>query len=455
MRGLREFPRCYAALASDVALGAAVLGFWPVFAIGSRIQIPLGIWLLFLGVQLCVNLVLLERGCSVNGYLIWNGLLSLAATYGIAGRAFCVPEDPGFPFLTGFLVFCTAVHGGAAAWYLPKDNGLLRYVDVLIAVTAFYLYAAFQLDFPSGEYSLVLGAACGAAALDLLAVSRLRTREDEAAVIRGSGAGGKLILALVALGIVLVTALLMGAASGQVHSLVDAALLVLSFVGKIIGAVGNGILFVLGGIVLIFIWLFPSTPDGVKDQLQETVTAQAEEVIAETGLVLPAWLWWTVCALVLAVCCGWILKQLKGVRIRRLRQPGRQRDVVRKNHAWSALKGLLKTLWAAGLFEYQYRTHKNTPEGLLIYAERLGRKRRLGRRKAESPGGYLRRLAEVSQEAEGNEKAENALRELAELLDRAYYGTRPELTGERCREYRSALRMGLAKEPGRLYNKST
>ena len=129
--------------------------------------------------------------------------------------------------------------------------------------------------------------------------------------------------------------------------------------------------------------------------------------------------------------------------------------MVRKNHAWSALKGLFQTLWAAVLFEYQYRTHKNTPEGLLIYAERLGRKHRLGRRKAESPGGYLRRLAEVSQEAEGNEKAENALRELAELLDRAYYGTRPELTGERCREYRSALRMGLAKEPGRLYNKST
>lgn len=477
MKGLREFPRCYAALVSDAALAAAVLGFWPVFAIGSRVQIPLGIWLLFLAAQLCVNLVLLERGCSLNGYLIWNGILILGAAYGIAGRAFCVPEDSGFPFLTGFLVLGTACHGAAAAWYLPQDNGLLRYVDVLIAVTAFYLYAAYQLDFPSGEYSLVLGAACGAAVLDLLAVSRLRTQGDEAAVIRGSGAGGKLILALVALGIVLATALLMGAASGQVHSLVDAALVVLSFVGKILGAVGNGILFVLGGIVLFFIWLFPSTPDGVKDQLQETVTAQAEEVIAETGLVLPAWLWWTICALVLAACFMWILKQLKGVRIRRIRQTGSRRNVVRKNHAWSALKALLKRLWEAARFEYQYRTHKNTPEGLLIYAERLGQRRRLGRQKAESPGEYLRRLAEQSGAAgrradagtsreekdrgvRGDSSAafhgeEKALRSLAELLDRACYGVRPELTGEMCREYRAALRIFLAKGQGRLYNKDT
>lgn len=89
-------------------------------------------------------------------------------------------------------------------------------------------------------------------------------------------------------------------------------------------------------------------------------------------------------------------------------------------------------------FEFCYLRYRKTPEGLLVWTERIGKQKKLGRRKDESPGEYLRRMAlflrngqadgmEAEINAEINAKINasmsdaEALEKLACILDRIYY----------------------------------
>ena len=112
--------------------------------------------------------------------------------------------------------------------------------------------------------------------------------------------------------------------------------------------------------------------------------------------------------------------------------------VTRKNHAFSALKQMAKALISRLSSELRYRKNKNTLAGLLVFAERAGKGRKLGRLAAESPGEYLRRLAAQGTEEE-REKKNDALLSLADRFDQVYYAGGDSPSREECREYRREL----------------
>ena len=66
--------------------------------------------------------------------------------------------------------------------------------------------------------------------------------------------------------------------------------------------------------------------------------------------------------------------------------------------------------------ELRYRKNKNTLAGLLVFAERAGKGRKLGRLAAESPGEYLRRLAAQGTK-EDRDKKNDALLSLADRFN--------------------------------------
>lgn len=88
-------------------------------------------------------------------------------------------------------------------------------------------------------------------------------------------------------------------------------------------------------------------------------------------------------------------------------------------------------------FEWRYRCNRNTAAGLLIYAQRRGRTRKVGRREGESAGAFLRRLSREGKEPE--------LAELAEKLEKIFYGKGFEQPdAKECRRFRRMLDRAVA-----------
>jgi DNA-binding transcriptional ArsR family regulator len=211
----------------------------------------------------------------------------------------------------------------------------------------------------------------------------------------------------------------------------------------------------------------PGTPKMARENARAMVQDSFEEIVEETGIVLPLWFWQLVGILLLAAFLVCLLYIFRGVRIGRMHVPGRKKKVVRKSYLFSELRRLFTTLYERLRFEVHYRRARRTPEGLLVYADRVGRRIRykengkkgtLGRRKEESPGEYMRRLASwVERKGEpggdtvesgqaGTKKRETAaesgeaLRALAAVLDTVFYrGEKIRFTKEECTRYENAL----------------
>lgn len=453
MSGFRDYLRGISVLISDVAACVMVLSLAPVFPDISYVRIPVLVWVIFLMVQLLVNLILTWRSVSVNMYLIWNTAATAFLAY-LAGRGAVCPEGMGtFAVLTALCAMCTAIHGAYAAWVLPGANGILHYVDGLVVGLAFYLYAAFD----AGEWTLNQDAAilAGAAILvNLLAVNQIRTNEESVNIIRGAGAGSKLVLGVIVAGILGLTGAVTGFASGQIHSAVDFLLWLCLIAAKVLEVVFTAIGTVLGWLILLIVLLFPATPQSARENVQTMVQENIEELVEESGFTLPLWFWQLLGIAALVVIASWILRYFRGVRIGRPRRAGKKRRVVRKSHVLSELLRLGRCLRERLIFEFRYRKYRRTPAGLLVYADRLGRRvkdpeagrrENLGRRKTESPGEYLRRLAGCARReaAEEPELAEG-LRGLATLMDEMYYhGKNPGFSREECLRYEELLRRSM------------
>ena len=149
MSGLRDYLRCLGAALSDVALCLLLLSLRPVFPpAGCQVYFPAAAWILVLAVQGAVSLFLVRKGAPVNLYIVWNvaavTLLTVLVFRG-TGQTFSgvldVPGSRDLAVVTAFLAALTGIHAAVSAWYLPKANWLLIYVDALILMLAFYLWA--------------------------------------------------------------------------------------------------------------------------------------------------------------------------------------------------------------------------------------------------------------------------------------------------------------------------
>lgn len=406
------------ALISDTAISllAAVM---VAAAWNWQLQVPIWIWIVLLTLQFLINDGMMKKGVSMNLYLLFNLAAVSVVLFAVLLRA--VWEHDSLAVILGMGICCTGGHCAAAAYHLPGSNQLVWYVDILIGMFGLYLYFAYQTMRDYDEICMVLTAA--ALLLDFFSINRLRTGDEAGFVIQGAGAGGKLLLLLIFCGSLLLTGGIVGLASGQIHSIVDICLYLLRCIWTVVSAIGGIFGKILTAILLFLVMLFPATPPQARETLWMQMQERTKETAEEAGVVLPAWVMWLIFGALLFLLLGMILYQFRGIKTQRKQWKKNKRRIVRKSHLFLTLKERWKYFAEKVNFQWNYQRYKKTPQGLLILAERMGKRHGCGRLTNESPGAYLRRL-------------DPELQKLAKMLDEYYYaGIAQNLTEEEYQDY--------------------
>lgn len=441
MRWMWEYLRGVSVLLGDVAVFALIFSLVPAVFPSQSFSVALGWWCLYACVLFLVDEYLAGAGISMNLYLLLNAAGILAGSFLVVCRSVSVPHQEAFFLCLGAAAGGTGIHGAICGYRLPRSDGILRYVDVLIVLTGFYLYAVFQGRGELDQGAVGFGAAVFA--LDLVTVNHLRISDEAPSVIRGTGVGSRVILAGLFAASFAVTVFLVGAASGQVRSAADVLLLIMGFVLRGLEAFFTAVGWILGRIILFFLWLFPATSPQVRENIQENLGFQPDET-AEAGFQLPSWVLTVLAVVILLGALVWVLYQLRHVKLRRSRAPSRKKKVARKSYVLEELLALGRRIWDWIIFEGRYRLSWNTPEGVFVYAQRMGRRKGIRRRKEETPGEYLRHLARRLEEKRQTEKADD-LYWLAERLDQIFYGGdgrggEKEMSRSQCKRCREQIR---------------
>ncbi len=448
-----EYLRSFSVLLSDVAISMLAIGLIPLIG-GWEFSCDLAVWLGGIAIQLSMGMLLISLGTTWTVFLIVQGAAVTGEVIAVCLRLQSVSYLADMRLLAGVVAFFIGIHAAVAAYRLPKANTILGYVDTLIVVLAFYLYT----EYAAGTSQQTLwGLSLGAVAFDLLVIGHLRVHAEEGHRIQGASAAGKIVLAALPLAFILVTGAAVGVASGQIHSAVDVLLVIAKGVGAVLsvifGAIGN----VLAAIILFLIRILPDAPQNMTQENPVTMGEVAEVVEEESAGLLPAWVFALIFGLLLAGLAIWVLYQLRDKKIFRARIRTKRHKVVRKSYLLPMFAALLRNFADAIIFEWHYLRGRRSPQGLLVLAERTGRRYRLRRQPGESPGGYVRRLSreglidesdpgglqEVQSEQNSREYSENkeTLVRLAELLDGIFYGGETvTLTGAEYRSYAKAIR---------------
>lgn len=431
-----DYLRGFSVILSDIVLCGLMFMLIPLL-MHCDMTLALRLWIGAAALQLLIGNWTAVLGVSWSVYLVVQSMAIAAVTIAAVYGSWFPVYEADMRVLLAACTIVTGLHSAYVSYRLPGSNGIMRFVDLLIVVTTFYLYAAFQMKV-SGDPKIVT-AALIALALDLLVVNHLRTGGEDGNVIRGAGAGSKLALAAILLGCLLVTGMIVGMASGQVHSAVDVLLLVLQGIYQVLSVIFGAIGHVLALIILFLVALFPAAPQAARENAAEQLGQEVETLLEETGMTIPPWVFGTVLAVVLLALAGWALYQLRDVRVRRISRKVHRRKVVRKSHLLEALAAAARRIWERLVFEWEYLRHRNSPQGLLVLAERVGRQNHLIRRPDESPGAYIRRLSDASEQSE---TTADRLEQLAKLLDQIFYRGKTDLPENfDCRLCRQNIKM--------------
>ena len=411
MGRIMDIVRGLSVLLSDLALASLTALLIPVI---TRQEITIGyqVWIGCLALQFVLSYGMMNTGISMNLYLVFQVVAVAAGAYFTYQSSACLetldmgsvmaaaPGEPRSAMV--YLMLCVAasgIHSGWMAWRLPSSNTVLRYVDCLIVALAFYLYAVYGTEMI--QDATLVGLSLAAILLDLLTVNQLRTREECPFVIQGAGNGARLMLLVLFVVCMLVTGGIVGLAFGQVHSLVDLLLVILAGIWRVVYAVAGAVGMVLGYILFFVIALLPNAPPGARTRAAELVSQGTEKLEEYVGSAVPPWVVWLVLAVLAVAGVLVLLYQFRHIRLKAVRLQRGRRKVVKKSHVLSALAALAAGAMARIRFEIRYLRHRKTPQGLLVLAERTGKHLHLGRGPGESPGGYLRRLAEYQNRSSG------------------------------------------------------
>jgi hypothetical protein len=405
-----DYLQGFAVILSDIVLYAMMMGMIPVFT-GQTHIIALPLWIVCAAVQLLAACVLISTSASWSVYLVFHAAAIAAGTYLIVRASVFPVYAADMRFFLGFGVLLTGGHIALAAYRLPSANTLLRYVDVMIVVTAFYLYCAYGTGNAADQSCL--GCAMAALALNLLVTCHLRTGGEGCRVIRGAGVGSRLALLLILAVCIGITGTVVGVASGEIHSIVDFVLVILSAVWRVISAIFSVLGNILAFLLLLLIALFPMTSAPVRENAVEHLETNIEEILPETESFWNSQLMMGLAGICLLAGILWLLWRLKDVRIRRPERMKQKKQIVRRSHLRASLLQLWMRMRDAVIFEWEYLRYRKTPQGVFVLAQRIGLRHKVVRRRDESPGAYIRRL-----DAEKN----LGIRELASWLDEAYYG---------------------------------
>ena len=412
------------------SLGALMIALMlALYDIDRTVTLDIRTWVIALALQAAVNEILLARGTTQLLYLAVNGALLFFFSGRLVSSTVFIPGSSGFPVLLHMLFFTSGITGAAAAQKDPGSNIFVRCADALICSAALYLAAAFflgdALHFPILGFSLITFV------LTMMLTASLRAGGESDSVVRGTGIGGWLVLlALLAL-CLLFTAGILGVSTGHVESLVG----FLKLLWQMINRIGRGAIHALAWFLSLFVGKYKHVRVEPVMESQDT-----PDLAPFTVPDAPQWivyLFWALLAAIVIALLIVILRALAGAKMTKKRAVRRKRRVTRKSHFLPALRAMLAALLTAVSFETAYRFGPPSVQRLYVLAVRTGRLHRLGKKRGETPGAYLRRfhLALMAQ------PAESSLDQLSALLDAALYGgAEPQLSRSEYERYARQIR---------------
>lgn len=174
----------------------------------------------------------------------------------------------------------------------------------------------------------------------------------------------------------------------------------------------------------------------VEEELSAPV--MAEMTVMTEGEQIAIWKELSINPVIPAVIAGVLVLASAAVAVYQLRKNslvrGTNTAVVSSHKTIRCRKCRSEALWAKLISALRFRwmafVKRNTPGGVLLYAQRLARRRRAPRERGESMRDFLRRM-----------DASGGLDGLADALDREYYGGMSRtMTARSCRETRRYIR---------------
>lgn len=375
----------------------------------GRIEILPLPWLLW-ALALCLFFYwFIGRGSSVAAIGIAGAVLYATGAF-VLLFFFSSPGGPagwliGLLFLLLSLWRCIVLHIKP-----PDERRYLNYVELSVAGTVVFLFLQAGNTRLGTVYDLCLLAAV---LLSFLALIRDRiVSEKNATVTLSRLQGVSLLLACAGLlAAFLLSALWLGSSALQrgLGGLIHGA-------GRLLSAIGGALSAALN-------WLFSlfPTPEFEPTEMGGTPAPEASGTEWEALPLPPEWV---IPGAVLLLALAGLLAAL--FLLRKLRFG---KGAVRRKPSRAAVKKPKKrpSLRARLRFRLLALVRRDTPQGLLVYAERQGARKKMPRKAGETHRDYLLRLG-ASSEALQTEEARRLLGQLSRALDFHYYG--PEETPE-------------------------
>ncbi len=426
-------------LSGDVTLCMMALSLSLIFGVEMKpiLAFP---WVVFLIAQFFVGRLMVGRGGSVNLFLIVQIAIVSAAEVFLTLYAMRLNLDSGVMFLLNCAVAGVGIHAGVIATKSPTDPVLSYYSDLLIVALVLYLWA-----YGAKGSSLSAGLICFTAVIlggVLFSLVRIRTESNRAHTLRGKGTGASVLPALVILACLILTGAILGAASGQIHGVLDFLLAAVRFLWNILCVIFNFLGYLIGTVILFFIRLFPSfSGNGYASSMNSLAEQTPAEIVSGSGrILLPAWLLLVTVLLIAAILFLFLLTRMRHRRFSEQSPVTQNFEVSRTGHLREAIAAFFRRMKEKIQLRRLFRKYRKTPQGLFLFLQRRCRAKKIIREKEESPGGFIRRICQPDLPDANRE----VLLEFALLLDKTYYsGEISCLQAETYRVYRQAIKTFL------------
>jgi len=357
-----------------------------------------------------INDLLMRRGAPLPLYLTVQLLLVIGAAVLFTHSVTLEPYRARTVILN-CIIYCIAFPAtGYAAYEAPKQSTLLIFFDVSAGGIAILLLLDRYLTLPAARETLLLCAAVLLVTLLALISQRAGRFHGNRENVRGSGIGGKLLLAVLFAAVIGLTAAVAAVASVGIRR-------VAGWIAAALDWLWNGIVFVLRllyrGLEALMNWLSQfAKPMPAEAIPGSEMGGSADATMEQIEVAFPPWVLWTLIALG-AVIFVWLLFQLRRQRFHRsVRAVKKPMAARRENGAGDAVRALLRRILTALRFRADCIFRRNTPAGLLLRCQRKAKKI-CPRRTGESGEEFLLRLADRTGAA--------PLRELASLVERTFY----------------------------------
>lgn len=369
-----------------VAIFSSIYGMISYFQTGVVMGPYVIPWFLALVIIFSVDRRILRNGVTVEHFMMWNFIafiiyvlvseIWLSNLYGIMARVFAI-----------IVIGITAVMAMEQARAGTQTNQIVLQMEITVVLLGFVLFfeeTKVVVDSSAKIYLML------AVIMDLFALICSRTGVGQEDVRRKEQKWkGFLLLALVTGILLLAGVLFVMACSGRGREVL-----------QILINHGVGILLVcIVKASNLFICLFQKLPGydgGGSSILPEPVdiASQAEmqpELDAPHMVVFMIGLMMVLAVIAIII---YIIKRFARVKMKTIHIEQSNHEQRRIKTSWGlVIKRLIKMIYNKMIFRWKILTHPHSPEAKLWKAENLGRRYHLPRKITESPGVYLRRLA--------------------------------------------------------------